>query len=346
MPVTREIFEQQCKRRFGTSNPERMRLEHWEWMIRHNAGPYGVRQDLGMKSNYFDCGPEGCKLVHEADWCFQRLGMSRTFMPDGRIICIAGEHEDSYDPDFCIYNDVTVLRPAPGQDCVTPDSGEVEMYAYPRSEFACTDFHSATLVGKQIYIIGRLGYGRDEGDPGPTPVYVLDTETYRITHLHPNGESPGWIHNHHGSYDTARHAITVRGGELYREQEPHKVSHFAAHRLYIEDLRWELLCAQEKHRKFLLTETGGNCAEIPADAFRLRNVEHFWLPPEEQGVTVFAIDVHGVRIRIEDFYNDMRVHVDGELAPETLDKVLFELRHNLENATTSQWRIREVDLFR
>ncbi len=37
-------------------------------------------------------------------WCFFRLGVTRTELSDGRIICIGGEHKDRYDPDFCIYN--------------------------------------------------------------------------------------------------------------------------------------------------------------------------------------------------------------------------------------------------
>ena len=35
---------------------------------------------------------------------FFRLGGTRTELSDGRVIWIGGEHEDGYDPDFCIYN--------------------------------------------------------------------------------------------------------------------------------------------------------------------------------------------------------------------------------------------------
>ncbi len=44
-------------------------------------------------------------------WCFERYGQSITCLPDGRFVQIGGEHEDSYDRDFCIYNDVFVHRP-------------------------------------------------------------------------------------------------------------------------------------------------------------------------------------------------------------------------------------------
>ena len=34
MKITKEIFNQQRSPRFGTSNPERMRMAFWDWMVR------------------------------------------------------------------------------------------------------------------------------------------------------------------------------------------------------------------------------------------------------------------------------------------------------------------------
>ena len=48
-------------------------------------------------------------------WCFIRYGATRTKIPDGRIVCIGGEHEDSYDPDFYIYNGTSSLRAVDNQ---------------------------------------------------------------------------------------------------------------------------------------------------------------------------------------------------------------------------------------
>jgi hypothetical protein len=59
-----------------------------------------------------------------------------------------GEHEDHYDPDFFIHNDVVVR---------TPD-GEVAIYGYPTEVFLPTDFHTATLLPASIVLIGSLGY--------------------------------------------------------------------------------------------------------------------------------------------------------------------------------------------
>ena len=81
-------------------------------------------------------------------WSWDRFGRTSTELPDGRIIHIAGEHEDYYDPDFCIYNDVTVEHPG----------GRLEFYLYPKEIFPPTDFHTATLLGDDILLIGSLGY--------------------------------------------------------------------------------------------------------------------------------------------------------------------------------------------
>lgn len=80
-------------------------------------------------------------------------------MPDGRAVHIGGEHEDYYDPDFFIYNDVTVVGP----------DGSIKIRGYSRGVFPPTDFHSATLAGDAILIIGRLGYP-DQRVAGRTPV--------------------------------------------------------------------------------------------------------------------------------------------------------------------------------
>jgi hypothetical protein len=44
-------------------------------------------------------------------WTFPWTRKSCTGLPDGRVVCIAGEHEDYYGPDFYIYSDVVVFDP-------------------------------------------------------------------------------------------------------------------------------------------------------------------------------------------------------------------------------------------
>ena len=69
-------------------------------------------------------------------WSFDRFGQSMNILPDGRVF-IAGEHEDDYDWDFRIYNDVVVAAP----------NGDIEhIFGYPPEIFPPTDFHAAVFV--------------------------------------------------------------------------------------------------------------------------------------------------------------------------------------------------------
>ncbi len=40
-----------CKRRFGATNPEQMRVPVWEWMVKTGNNPYAASKSLGIKSN-------------------------------------------------------------------------------------------------------------------------------------------------------------------------------------------------------------------------------------------------------------------------------------------------------
>ena len=135
-------------------------------------------------------------------WCAQRFGQSITFLPDGRIVQVTGEHEDGYDPDFCIYNDVFVHAP----------KGDVAIYGYPESVFPPTDFHTATLIGDNIYLIGSLGYPGTR-QYGKTLVYRLDTTTLQIERVETSGNEPGWIYKHRAISSTP-HEIRIFGGEI------------------------------------------------------------------------------------------------------------------------------------
>jgi hypothetical protein len=150
-----------------------MDFEFWREMVTTGKPAYEGRRRIDTES--FE-GP--------AIWCFRRFGSTRTPLPDGRIVCIGGEHEDYYDPDFCIYNDVIVVQP----------DGDFCIYGYPRDVFPPTDFHTATLIGDRILIVGNVGYREERGDE--TPVFNLDLSTFAITRVRWSGKSPGWIYKH------------------------------------------------------------------------------------------------------------------------------------------------------
>src|SRR5262249_48253111 len=136
-------------------------------------------------------------------WCFDRFGQSSTTLGDGRTVLIAGEHEDSYDPDFYIYNDVVVRYP----------DDRIDIFNYPREVFPPTDFHTATLAGNRIVVVGTLGYRQDR-KPGTTPVMVLDLDTFAFSPVVTSGTPPGWLSSHQAVLSPDGTSILIQKGNL------------------------------------------------------------------------------------------------------------------------------------
>jgi ankyrin repeat protein len=207
-------------RRFGNANPEHMNVPFWNAMVR--CGWSGYRAGSRFGDDSFDRG--------EPVWCHDRFGMSLTCLPDGRFIQIAGEHEDSYDPDFCIYNDVFIHD----------GKGGFEILGYPEEVFPPTDFHSATLVGQWIYIIGNLGYPATRvAFAYETPVYRFHTASGRIERVFTHGKSPGWVHRHKAELVAGN--IRIYGGKILTKKkngESEIKDHQACHTLDLETLTW------------------------------------------------------------------------------------------------------------
>jgi hypothetical protein len=193
--VTAEDYERLKYRRFGGWVAERMDNPLW------HAAVHSQRSASWIASRFSEKGP----LPKKPRWCFDRYGMSCTPVTEHpgivRHLWIGGEHEDSYDPDFCIYNDVVI----------TSLDGTVEIYGFPPDHFPPTDFHSATSVGGFIYVIGRLGY-REERILGTTPVYRLDLEEMLFTEVEVPGEEPSWLHGHQALFVPGLGGIAVWGG--------------------------------------------------------------------------------------------------------------------------------------
>ncbi len=191
------FLEWQTARR-GTQNPEDMSNPVWGWIFRGRIDPYHANRHFTTGVDY----------PGVARWAGCRMGQSKTVLADGRVIWIAGEHEDFYDPDFYIYNDVIVERV----------DGEITILGYPPAVFSPTDFHSASLVdhGKSILIIGSIGY-QDTRCPGHTPIFRLDTQGYNMESVEATGESPGWIHKHDAQLSQDETRLEIRGGQALGE---------------------------------------------------------------------------------------------------------------------------------
>jgi Ankyrin repeats (many copies) len=218
--VTFEVYKTGKHREFGTSNPELSENPFWHAMIKCGGSAYRA-------ANKFDAYSQDYE--HRPVWTYDRFGNSITPLPDGRFIEIAGEHEDSYDPDFCIYNDVFLHS----------GKGNCEIYTYPREIFPPTDFHTATLVGECIYIIGNLGYKEDR-KPGYTQVYRLDVNSLRVERVETIGEVPGWISRHRAVFD-GKSKITISGGKRIVESdgEQEYIENVTAYSLDLETMWWQ-----------------------------------------------------------------------------------------------------------
>jgi hypothetical protein len=118
--------------------------------------------------------------------------MSETVLADGSRLCVGGEHEDYYDPDFCIYNDAVVI---------SPDGGRVAVYAYSKRAFPPTDFHAAVPMptgpggAEEVWLVGSVGYKSADrrAYSAPTQVLRIDPRTMHVALVETCGDDwPVW----------------------------------------------------------------------------------------------------------------------------------------------------------
>jgi hypothetical protein len=337
--ISRELFEQQRRPRFGTANPERMQLAFWEWMIRGEesipAEGEGGLAELGfimrdgkLKSGY---GPYRARDLFKVPlnrddgpiWTFERYVRTRTELPDGRVVCIGGEHEDFYDPDFCIYNDVVVFGP----------KDEVEIYGYPKEVFPPTDFHTATCLADRIIIVGNLGYV-NERRPDHTPVYALDLSEYHMSEINTSGQTPGWISEHEASLD-AHGVITIRGGKLIqqRDGEQQDERNFQDYALDVRSRTWERL-TDRKCRRFLVRQQAGRPFILDRGVVLKdivpSNLEQISVPGEE--FRAARVVVKEVPILIIIGVRCVEVIIEGELPGDLSNRFAEQILANTQAA--------------
>jgi len=209
MKLSTADYEALSRPRYGAANPERVENALWEHIIRNGWSGYSVRKQFG-DARWPHPRSDGTSKYREQEngpvWSWDRMGRTSTTLSNGRVVHVAGEHEDFYDPDFCIFNDVDVEHP----------DGQIEIFGYPKEVFPPTDFHSATLVGDAIILIGSLGY-MDLRRFGECQVFRLDTATWRMESVATSGEGLGWIAHHAAEYDGGN-SILVLGGRVQRAE--------------------------------------------------------------------------------------------------------------------------------
>lgn len=162
----------------GKYNGEEINNPFFEYMIK-NKSEYGSYNDAYYARDNFnifsiDDRPKEHEngQKQEALWCFKRFGMTDVKLKDGSIIYIGGEHEDYYDPDFYVYNDVIFM-----------DKNEnIKIYGYPLDTFPPTDFHISILYNDYIYILRNekhLHYTNHR-------FYKLNIKNFKITKIEKN----------------------------------------------------------------------------------------------------------------------------------------------------------------
>jgi len=336
--ISRELFDQERRPRFGNANPERMTLAFWEWMVRGGEAPatdgesglgkLGFRMREGkLKSTY---GPYRARDLFNIPlnreegpiWTFDRMGATRSQLPDGRVVCVGGEHEDFYDPDFYIYNDVIVLGP----------NGQVDIYGYPKEVFPPTDFHTATVANDRVVVIGSLGYP-NERRSGHTPVYMIDLLQFGISEITTSGEMPGWISEHESSYDPLKGVITVKGGQLVQEKDGKQRIHgnFEDYALDTHSWAWRRLTSRD-WREFSIRQKKGTFVleQRPEPEALLVGIDHALVLCEGKEDVRFL--VAGISVSLTIGIVEIKVIVQGSLSDALSAHMLEKIRANTEAA--------------
>jgi hypothetical protein len=341
--ITQATFAAWRSPAFGNANPQPMNNPLWEWLIESRLDAYSANKAFNGPSS-IGAGPM---------WCFQRFGQSTTGLPDGRSVLIGGEHEDHYDADFHIYNDVVIAA----------ENERPRILGYPREVFPPTDFHSATLIGERIVVIGNLGYPEDRRADS-TQVLVVDCKDWSVSIVQSTGNAPGWIHDHQAALQgDAR--ILITGGKVDRGAGVSLTENIDDWLLHIDGWRWERLTKRqwprfEVHRQDgaanhlwelrqlewansvkwhdreeqdqqLRVKLGGEPRLDVLPRLYRPPMDHEVLPQMEEEYAVYRIRVRGVVIRFVEGMYCIQVTFEGEVQADVVESVRGHVCKSLES---------------
>jgi hypothetical protein len=366
--VTVTVFDQWRDARRGVTAAEDLSNPYWSWLIRSETSSWAANGHFDGSSSY------GGNPM----WSNERYGQSSTLLDDGRTLLIAGEHEDHYDPDFFIYNDVIEI------DC----DGEIRILGFPTEAFPPTDFHTATMVGGKLVLIGNLGYP-EQRIVGKSQILVMDPETWEIRQQASSGDGPGWIHGHQAVLDEGG-SIRVSGGKVWISGEVGLVENFDDWRLDTKCWIWERLTRREvivleffrgdgepnrlfemgmwvfnqdyylpsideiaKHSGLGIdveisegvSESMRGVAPLDRMAFERRfrpDVLEHRVVPQPDDVFKEEIEVDGVLVRYEEEIYVVRLTVDGSLMPAKVEALREDLKGKLEKISGQVYEVRQV----
>lgn len=336
--VTPEVFRRWRDARRGAFAGEDLSNPYWSWLIRAEQSAYGANQHFGGPSSF------GGKPAWSAD----RFGQSETELPDGRRVLIAGEHEDYYDPDFFIYNDIILWAP---DDTLT-------ILGYPEEVFPPTDFHSATLVGGELVLVGSLAYPKQRR-LGETAIVRVTVDGWRVDVQGSDGEGPGWIHRHEATLEDG--SLRITGGLVEVDETGRLMENIDDYRLWLDDWRWERLTERDwplwelrrldgkrnelwEMRQWLWNQEhdSGSGVEYPEPHDR-RALEELYLPAtaheslDSDEYDITRVEVAGVVVRYQEGFEAVTMSVEGALPGATIAELRDELRSKLQKATGEPW---------
>jgi hypothetical protein len=332
--------------RLVTESPTRLDNPLWHWLVRTRHSAYSANQALDGPSS-FAAGPM---------WCFDRFGMTTTTLVDARNVHVGGEHEDYYDPDFHIYNDTVVIE----------SDGSIAIHGYPRETFPPTDFHSATLVGNMIFIIGCLGYP-EQRVVGSTPVFRLALDTMAITRVETSGESPGWVHRHSAELTEDGTAIVVRGGEIWLGKDRTTQENIDSWSLDVVSGRWTRLSRSDWQRWTMVRvdRKQNRLWDVRQERWRRDHaslgIDSYWrhadapdfdaldalyrldesTAPAEQGseYNVYRAVIDGVSVKFTEDRWSIKALVEGRLSGARLGELQRATLATLRRLEASDWEI-------
>ncbi len=366
LKLDRDLFLEWRSPRRGRANPEAMTNPVWTALVETRLSAWQANEKMGGPDS-MDAGP--C-------WCFSRFGQSRTELPDGRVVFIAGEHEDHYDADFYIYNDVVIRHP----------DGRIEILGYSDQAFPPTDFHSATLSDGQIILIGNLDYP-DQRKPGSTQVAILSLADFSVRLVSQSGEGPGWLHKHTAEMSGDRRSIVIKGGRTDPGGDaPSIVENIDEWKLHVDGWRWERLTNRQwlrwefsrldgqpnrlfelRHRSSLkkltitpeVLELLGDlpdevremveCPEEDNEAASSRelaeslynpSIEHTAVPGLPDEHAVHRINVRGTVVRFAEDTWSITMTVEGDLDPTIAGGIASELQSKLSKVEGTPYGLR------
>ena len=353
--------------RFGIHNPTNITNQFYQWVIKHDLSAWEIQRNIVDRS--YNNDNRDAKPI----WCHARMGQSRTVLPDSRIILIGGEYEDAYDPNFCIYNDVTVIHP----------NGDIKIYNYPKSVFPPTDFHTATLVGsgdnQYIIIIGSLGY--PDRQYSYTPVYRLNTHNFKIEQVAMRN-SMGWVHGHKAFLKDNQ--IIITGGQVLMDDTAPLLDNIDTWVLNLNTLIWKNMSnLAQRWQRFYVKRQDDNYLslwqyrqlEYEVEANNPKQIKHYsnmieglinkvpdlnsyrqlLIPPIDHEVistvdsrdevnsydATLYIDNIKVGYRTKDD-SCIQVIIEGELSENKLELLQQNLRHKLEKVENMACEIIDI----